>query len=134
MTSGELAALITAIGVSLAGIITAIAALRGANYNALKVKDLETQLASVRAENERIKQQNQQQQQHMNIQDGFILDQQIKISKWHDWGQRMGRAFNVMQLEYGTLTQHREDRKQTGPLPALPERQVDTTPEGGDLR
>lgn len=124
MTSGELAALITAFGVSLAGIITAVAALRGSNYSAQKMKDLETSVARLQTENDRLRADNQQAHLHMNVQDTVILDQTIKIEKWHDWGQRMGQALNQLQLENGALTQQvktkpRTDKHQTGPLPPL---------------
>jgi hypothetical protein len=122
MTSGELAALITAFGVSLAGILTAIAALRGANYSALKVKDLESRITGLQLDNERLRAENQQAHLHSGIQDTVILDQNIKIEKWHDWGQRMGQAFNQLQLENGALAQQMKakvDKKQTGPLPPL---------------
>ncbi len=45
-------ALIGALGVSVAGILTAIAALRNANYSAAKIRDLETQIADLGKENE----------------------------------------------------------------------------------
>lgn len=120
MSSGELAALITAIGVSLAGIITAIAALRNSNYNALKVKDLEDRVAKLTVENDRLCADNQLKSAHNEMQDRIILDQEIKIGKWQAWGQSMGRAMNVMQLEYGALTrEQKHDRHKTGPLPEL---------------
>src|SRR5512137_1707901 len=122
MSSGELAALITAIGVSLAGIITAIAALRNSNYNATKAKDLEEKIARLETENDRLTADNQLKTAHNEMQDRIILDQAIKIDKWHAWGQSMGRAFNVMQLEYGAMSAHlrKPDKHATGPLTPLP--------------
>lgn len=124
MSSGELAALITAIGVSSAAILTAIAALRNANYSAAKVKDLQEQIVTLQADNEKLKVANRRARDHSEMQDRIILDQQIKINKWQAWGQAMGRAFNVMQLEYGALMEQqnkRADRHATGPLPVLPD-------------
>lgn len=58
MSGAEIAAFITALigalGVSVAGIITAVAALRNSNYSAARLKDLETENAVRKAENERL--------------------------------------------------------------------------------
>src|SRR5512137_2976425 len=119
MNSAELAALITACGVSIAGILTAIAALRNSMYSAQRVKDLEGDVARLKQENEDLRATAAQNAEHTEAQDRVILDQQVKIGKWHAWGQSMGRAFNVMQLEYGALLSKPagHDRKATGPLP-----------------
>ena len=129
MSNAELAALITACGVSIAGIITAIAALRNANYSAAKVRDLETQIETLREENESLRAENetlrrdvQHEREHSRMQDEIIFNQQVKIGKWQRWGQEIGRAFNIMQLEYGAVAKQQDaDKKQTGPLPELPE-------------
>jgi hypothetical protein len=94
MSTAELAALITAIGVSVAGIITAIAALKNANANALRIDDLKKENVQLRAENDA-------KTEHNKHQDAIILDQQIKIQKWHEWGLTVGRMLNQMQLQIG---------------------------------
>jgi hypothetical protein len=124
MSNPELAALITALGVSIAGIITAIAALRNANYNATKAKDLEERINGLRTENKQLQEENKRVKEHSDLQDRVIVEQQGKINKWQVWGDRLGREFNVMQLEYGAIVMQQRrakpDKKKTGPLEPLP--------------
>jgi hypothetical protein len=118
MTAGDIAALFTAIGMSTAAIITAIAALRNANASAKRVDDLQK-------ENERLKTDDDAKTKHNEHQDAVILDQAIKIEKWHEWGDRIGREFNQMQLRLGMYEAaqaraEKRDKHATGPLPKLP--------------
>lgn len=134
MTGGEIAALITALGGSIGGILMALAALRNARYSKDRVQVLEKQIevlskAIVERDQEIISLQ-----QHNVDQDRILLDreQQIaslrkenemlnqKIAKWHEWGVNMGRVFNGLQLEVGWLQkqlQQQSPPRETAPLP-----------------
>jgi hypothetical protein len=115
MTSGELAALITAIGVSLAGIITAIAALKNSNANAQR-------FAELTKENEKLHAELDDKTEHNDQQDAIILNQQIRIDKYQIAFDRMGRKMNQMQLQIG---QYQYSHHETGPLPRLPDEKDD---------
>lgn len=123
MTSGEIAVLVTAVGVSLAAILTSVAAL----INARNSKDIVERL---RAEILKL-------QEHNIDQDRLIFDREVelgqlkrenvvlteKIRLWHEWGQTIGRAMNKMQLMIGYLTTHQQTDSPIGitPLPAMPD-------------
>lgn len=110
MTGAELAALITAIGVSLAGILTSIAALMNARNNADKIVELQH-------DNDRLRADNDAKSQHNEYQDAVIMDQQRKIEQWAHWGDRIGRQLNQMQLQLGDpQTSKRRPQDETMPL------------------
>jgi hydroxyethylthiazole kinase-like sugar kinase family protein len=106
MTSADIALLVTAIGGSLAAILTAIAALRKVNADAARVDALVKENAALKVEMA-------QKTQHNTFQDELILDQQIKLQKWATWGDKMGRAMNEMQLMIGYRQQHADDPEDT---------------------
>jgi hypothetical protein len=110
MTSADIALLVTAIGGSLAAILTAVAALRKVNADAARVDALIK-------ENEALKIEMQQKTEHNTFQDALILDQQIKIQKWQTWGDKMGRALNEMQLIIGYQKWRQDDPEDTLQLP-----------------
>jgi hypothetical protein len=116
--AGEISAVVTAVGMSLAAIITAIAALRNANANAARVDDLIK-------ENDKLHAENNAKTAHNEHQDAIILDQQVKIQKWHEWGVSVGRMLKQMQLQIGE--QARRNTLDTLPLkrPALPDERND---------
>lgn len=121
MSSADIALLITAIGGSAAAIITAIAALRNANANARRVDDLIKENEKLHAENDAKTEHNQQQ-------DAVIVDQQSelnqtrhKIDQWHEWGARVGRLMNQMQLQLGSVEAMQREQHTTAPLPMLPD-------------
>ncbi len=124
MSSGELAALITALGVSIGAIITSIAALLNARNNKEAADRLREDIKKLHDHNE--------------VQDSILLERestinklraenetqkkviealQGKISRWQDWGITVGRLMNELQLEVGYLTS--QSKKQTAPLPQL---------------
>jgi len=122
MSSGEIAALITAIGISSAAILTAIAALINARNSASRVEILQTQIKELQTNNEMLRADNTAKTEHNEIQDRVIFAQSIKISKWYEWGQQIGRALNEQQLIIGALEGSRQsDKKWTAPLPPLSE-------------
>ena len=110
MTSADIALLITAIGGSLAAILTAIAALRKVNADAARVDALVKENAALKIEMA-------QKTEHNAFQDELILDQQIKIQKWQTWGDKMGRALNEMQLIIGYQKWRQDDPDDTLQLP-----------------
>jgi hypothetical protein len=118
MATADVALLITAIGGSVAAIITAIAALRNSNANAQRVDMLVK-------ENEKLHAENDAKTKHNEHQDAVILDQQVKIQKWHEWGISVGRMLNYLQLQVGAQ-EHRQNLD-TLPLrrPRLPEERND---------
>jgi hypothetical protein len=120
MTAAELAALITAFGVSLAGIMTALAALMNARNNATKISELEH-------ENARLHEMNEEKTAHNEYQDAVIMDQQRKIEQWAKWGERVGRQMNKMQLQIGAPKQSNDD---TLPLKLPEEKDWITGPLG----
>ena len=109
MTSADIALLVTAIGGSLAAILTAVAALRNANANSKRVDDI------LKA-NQNLQTEMAQKTEHNEFQDALILDQQVKLQKWATWGDRVGRNMNEMQLMIGWRQQH-GDPDDTLPLP-----------------
>lgn len=118
MTSGEFAALITAIGASLAGILGAIAALVAARNNAARVdalqienKKLLSRIEELESENKKLRTANDDKTEHNEKQDRVILDQQIKINKWQEWGDRVGRQLNEMWLVVGAYEQSRGHKR-----------------------
>jgi hypothetical protein len=121
MTNAELAALITATGAAIGAILMAIAALINARNNAAKVDILQDRIKSLEKDNEFLRRENEEKSLHNEHQDQVILAQQIKINKWQEWGQVVGRALNQYQLVVGAYEQQRQhqDVKQTGPLPKL---------------
>ena len=132
MTGGEVAALITALGGSIAGILMALAALRNARYSKERADILQKQIEVLSKAIVERDQEVTLLKQHNVDQDRVLLDreQQVaslrkenevlnqKIAKWHEWGVSMGRVLNQLQLEVGWL-QHQP--RETAPLP----------PEGG---
>lgn len=128
MSSGDLAALVTACGVSLAGILTAVAALISARNNAARVDVLQEQIKSLKADNERLKQENDDKTTHNYRQDAVIVAQQSeierqksKIEKWFAWSNEIGRVLNQQALILGMYeSQRKPDQKTTAPLPPLP--------------
>jgi hypothetical protein len=116
--AGDIAALITAFGMSMAAIITAVAALRNANANSQRIDDL-------KKENETLHDENDAKTKHNEHQDAVILDQQVKIQKWQEWGISIGRMMNQMQLQIGE--QARRNTLDTLPLkrPRLPDERND---------
>lgn len=109
MNSGELAALITAIGVSIAGIITSIAALMNARNSATRVDALEK-------ENKRLSDENDKKSFHNEMQDQVIMDQVHKIGQWQAWGERIGRKMNIMELQIGAYQQRKQSNEDTQPI------------------
>lgn len=124
MTAAEIAALITACGVALAGIITSIAAVISARNSAVMVDRLKDEIRKLHEHNEiqdaalieresivnRLTMENRQQKKE-------IESLQNKIAKWQEWGVTVGRMMNEMQLEIGFLT---HSKSKTGPLPSFP--------------
>jgi hypothetical protein len=116
--AGDIAALVTAFGMSMAAIITAVAALRNANANSQRIDDL-------KKENEQLHAENAAKTQHNEHQDAIILDQQVKIQKWNEWGISVGRRLNQMQLQIGEQAQHTALDTLILKRPRLPEEQND---------
>ena len=138
MSGGEWAALITAIGVSVGAVITAIAALVNARNSAALVEHLRAEMTDQTSQIEILKANNL-------AQNALVMDREVAIGKlqksnldlekrlsekdseigrlnekirlWQEWGFNVGRIMNEMQLELGFLTRN---KSQTGPLPPLP--------------
>jgi hypothetical protein len=119
--AGDVAALVTAFGMSVAAIITAIAALRNANANAKRVDDLIK-------ENEQLHAENNAKTKHNEYQDAIILEQHVKIEKWHEWGMHIGRVMNQMQLQIGLFSQRSVDDTLPLRVPQLPDTHTDDEP------
>jgi hypothetical protein len=126
MTGAELAALITAIGVSLAGILTSIAALMNARNNADKI-------AALQKDNDHLRDDNLRKSQHNEYQDNVILDQQRKIDQWARWGDRIGRQLNELQLQMGLQYSRSRPNDETQPLKSPADRDWITGPLGKDV-
>lgn len=137
MDTAELAALVTAVGVSLAGIMTAVAALVNANNSKQRMDDLEKANQRLVEENKRLSAENDDKTKHNTYQDAVILDQHRKIEMWHGWGERIGRQLNTMQLAIGAAQQEQKSHKDTRPLTPKPDQDWVTGPLGpldvGDL-
>jgi chromosome segregation ATPase len=151
MSTAELAALITAIGVAFGAIATSIAALanarNAAKANAKKFEENEERLRELEAEVDILKQENKQileENVDIKIQNREIKAENTelrallvanewkrktlegKVKLWQDWGQRIGNAMNKMSLKYGELyalvaEYQTSGRKITAPLPPLSE-------------
>ncbi len=119
MSSSDVALLITALGGSIAAIITAIAALRNSNYSAAKIADLQEANKKLEAQNDRLLKENEDERSHSNYQDEIILDQHQKIERWQQWGGRIGRQMNQLQLQIGAQQQSKSSMDDTQPLPAI---------------
>ena len=131
MTSGEIAALVTAFGVSMAAILTAIAAL----LNARNGKDIAERL---RGSLQDARQEITDLQEHNVHQDKLLLVREVelgqmkrensalnrKVELWQDWGDRVGQTMNQMQLTIGFLTrqqkQQSDENNETARLPTQP--------------
>ena len=125
MSSGELAALITAFGVSLGAVVTAIAALRNANYSAAKVADLNQRVAAAEAREVNAR-------RRVNYLKRLLLQRESENNRllareknWQRWGDQVGRMLNELQLEVGALQQQISQQQtykpgDTQPLPAVP--------------
>lgn len=109
MSSGDIALLITAIGGSLAGIITAIAALRNSNYSKDKIHDLEK-------ENQRLSDAYEKEHAHSRAQDEIIFDQHRKLERWGQWGDSIGRQMNQMDLRIGAQRVAQEHAQTHSPM------------------
>jgi hypothetical protein len=123
MSGAEIAALITAFGISVAAIITASAALTNARNSKQIVDQLRREIVKLK--------------EHNIHQDKLLVDREVELSRlrhenevlkekirlWHEWGQMIGRAMNEMQLMIGALTSHEQADDTTGttPLPAMPD-------------
>lgn len=129
MSGGEWAAMITAIGTSIAAILAALAALRNARYSKERVVILQEQIDVLKQAISDKSHEVDLLKEHNIDQDAVLIgrDNQIaelraeneelrnKISKWHEWGIEMGRVLNQLQLEVGFL--HRHSMGETAPLP-----------------
>lgn len=111
MQAGDISAILMAV----AALIGSYAALISARNSAAKIVDLEKENAKLRAENDAKTVHNAQQ-------DAIIMDQQVKIEKWHHWGTHIGRVMNQMQLQIGAYQHSQHD---TLPLPKLPDEKVE---------
>ncbi len=123
MSGTEIAALITACGMALAAILTAIAALRNSANSKEVVEKLKGQIAEQDKAISTLK-------DHNAFQDRLLLDRETKIdaltrenkelrdkiNKWQEWGLTVGRLLNETQLEVGYLMQ--QSKRQTAPLTA----------------
>jgi len=133
MSSSELAGLITALGISIAAVLTAIAALRNTANSKEVVEHLRMELTDLTDNITRLKEHNVYQDELLMARE-MKIDQltrerdaanvkitelQEKVNKWQDWGFTMGRMMNQMQLEFAYLTQQ-YSKHQTAPLAALP--------------
>jgi len=128
MTSGEIAALVTAFGISLAAILTSIAALINARNSKDIVERLRTEIVKLQDHIAKLKEHNIQQDTLLVMREAE-LDQvkrenaalNKKIELWQEWGQTVGRKMNEMQLMIGYLTQWQADNDAgTAPLPSRP--------------
>lgn len=129
MGAAELAALITALGVSIGAVLTATAAIISARNSAATVEHLKLEVAELQAHNAEqdralisresdlniLRRANSDLQARLEQKDMEIASLIDKIDKWQSWGFNIGRLLNEMQLEIGFLT-----KKKTGPLPPLP--------------
>lgn len=120
MSGAELAALITAIGVSIGGVITAIAALKNSNANALRMgalekenEQLKAESVRLRSESDRLREQNELKTLHNERQDETIIKQQSDLNRYQMALDRSGRQINQLQLSIGALqreaSEHRHD-------------------------
>lgn len=94
MTGADIAGLITAIFMGIAAVITSIAALRSANANHDRVDALEK-------ENTRLRERAKDEHEHSEYQDEIIFSQHRKLDHWAEWGIKIGRKMNQMELEIG---------------------------------
>ncbi len=106
MSGAELAALITAVGVSIASIMTAIAALINARNNA----------AIAAARIDALEKENKDKTEHNEFQDAVIFNQQRKLDQWSKWGDRVGRKMNEMELQIG-YQRRKPSKDDTQPIP-----------------
>lgn len=139
MSGGEIAAIIAAIGtllgVGIAGTITAIAALRNSNYNAIKITDVEERL-------EQSEKERRTARKRIRFLEKILMDRESEINRllsrdkrWSEWGDTVGKLINQLQLEVGAL--HMQLRKKeehehmgdTQPIPAVPRPPNDERPE-----
>lgn len=128
---------ISAIGIAIAAIITAFAALRNSSNSKEVVERLKEEVSKLRdkliEERKVADEEISKLKDHNTFQDEVLINREKKIDaltaenkelrdkigKWHEWGLSIGRLLNETQLSVGYLMSN--SKKQTAPLPPLGE-------------
>ncbi len=83
---------------AIAGLVTAIAAWRKIS---VEKANNETKATDQDKQNERLRHELEDERSHSTYQDEVILDLHRRIGQYQEWGQRMGRKMNQMELAIG---------------------------------
>ncbi len=123
MTSQELVLILGAITTfvgttiaAIAGLVTAIAAWRKISVE--KAAN-ETKAADQDKQSDRLKHELEDERNHSKYQDEVILDLHRKIGQYQEWGQRMGRKMNQMELAIGDK-ENAGNADDTQPIKVIP--------------